>query len=108
VLDPGAPYRYREISAQGFTGSYAIVRRFVEQYRSRPDLTKVPRPPSVRQVTGWICRHPDNLVSRDNEQLQKVLDRCPELRSAVALVRSFADMMTHLHGERIVAWDQRG
>jgi transposase len=64
----------------------------------------VPRPPSVRQVTGWICRHPDNLVSRDTEQLQKILNRCPELRSAVDLVRSFADMMTHLHGERLTAW----
>jgi hypothetical protein len=95
---------YREITAQGFTGSYAIVRKFVEQCRSRPDLTCVPRPPSVRQVTGWICRHPDNLVSRDTEQLQKILDRCPELRFAVELVRSFADMMTHLHGERLTAW----
>ena len=41
-----------EIRANGFTGSYAIIRKFVEQYRSNPDLTSVPRPPSVRQVTG--------------------------------------------------------
>jgi transposase len=52
---------HREISAQGFAGSYAILRKFVEQYRSRPDPTSVRRAPSVRQVTGWICRHPDNL-----------------------------------------------
>ena len=95
---------YREIAAQGFTGSYQIVRNLIEQYRSKPDLTRLPRPPSVRQVTGWICRHPDNLVSRDTEQLQSILDRCPELRSAVDLVRSFADMMTHLNGERLPAW----
>jgi transposase len=95
---------YREITAQGFTGSYAFVRKFLEQYRSRPDLTRVPRPPSVRQVTGWICRHPDNLVDRDTEQLRQILDRCPELRSAVELVRSFADMMAHLNGERLTVW----
>jgi transposase len=95
---------FREITAQGFTGSYPIVRKFIEQYRSRPDLARVRRPPSVRQVTGWICRHPDNLVNRDTEQLQKILDRCPELRSAVDLVRSFADMMTHLHGEHLTEW----
>ncbi|MEU4625099.1 ISL3 family transposase [Actinoplanes sp. NPDC023801] len=95
---------YREITEQGFGGSYAIVRKFVEQYRSRPDLTSLPRPPSVLQVTRWICRHPDNLVSRDTEQLWKILGRCPELESAVELVRSFADMMTHLHGERLAAW----
>jgi transposase len=51
-----------------------------------------------------LCRHPDNLVGRDTEQLQKILDRCPELRSAVDLVRSFAGMMTHLHGERPTVW----
>ncbi|BFU47652.1 hypothetical protein [Krasilnikovia sp. MM14-A1004] len=31
------------------------------------------------------------------------MSRCPELRAAVELVRSFADMMTHLHGERLTA-----
>lgn len=95
---------YREITAQGFTGSYAIVRKFIEQYRTRPDLTTVRRPRSVRQVTGWICRHPDNLVQRATEQLQAILDRCPELRTAAELVHSFADMLTHLHGERLTAW----
>ena len=80
------------------------LRKFVEQHRSKPDLTRVRRPPSARQVTGWICRHPDNLVDRDSQQLQTILHRCPELRSAVDLVRSFADMLTHLHGERLAAW----
>ncbi|MGI5147634.1 ISL3 family transposase [Plantactinospora sp. CA-294935] len=55
-------------------------------------------------MTGWICRHPDNLVDRDTGQLRQILDRCPELRSAVELVRSFADMMTHLNGERLTTW----
>lgn len=95
---------YREITAQGLTGSYAIVRKFVEQYRTKPDFTTARRPRSVRQVTGWICRHPDNLVDRDAEQFQTILDRCPELRTAAELVRSFADMLTHLHGERLTAW----
>jgi hypothetical protein len=36
---------YREITAKGFKGSYPIVRKFIEQYRSRPDLTRAPRPP---------------------------------------------------------------
>lgn len=89
---------YREITAQGFTGSDPIVRKFVEQYRSKPDLT-------CRAEGGdrMDLRHPDNLVAHDTEQLQAVLDRCPELRGAVGLVRSFADMLTHLHGERLAA-----
>ncbi|MFC7280172.1 hypothetical protein ACFQS1_39965 [Paractinoplanes rhizophilus] len=67
-------------------------------------------PTSTRRVaptnpaTGWICRHPDNLVDRDTEQLREILRRCPELDAAAGLVHSFADMLTHLHGERQTAW----
>ncbi|MEV4135667.1 transposase family protein [Dactylosporangium sp. NPDC049742] len=55
---------HREIRAQGFVGSYAIVRKFVEQYRSKPDLTPVRRPPSVTGVRNcvrapsWCVRSP--------------------------------------------------
>ncbi len=94
----------REIRAQGFAGSYAILRKFVEQYRGKPDLTSPRRPPSVRQVAGWICRRPDDLADRDTEQLQAILERCPELRAAAELVRSFADMLTHLRGQQLTAW----
>jgi hypothetical protein len=73
-LDPFKPYLlrrisegylkatvlHREITGQGFTGSYGIVRAFVEQHRTSPNLSAVIKPPSVREVTGWICRHPDN------------------------------------------------
>lgn len=59
-----SPALHREVVAQGFTGSYSIVSRFVEQHRARPNLGTVPKPLSTRQVTGWICRHPDNLTDR--------------------------------------------
>jgi transposase len=95
---------HREIRAQSFAGSYAIIRKFVEHYRSKPDLTPVRRPPSVRQVTGWICRRPDDLADRDTEQLQAIFERCPELHAADELVRSFADMLTRLRGQRLGAW----
>ncbi|WP_433087494.1 hypothetical protein ACQP1P_16220 [Dactylosporangium sp. CA-052675] len=95
---------HRELRTKGFAGSYAIIRKFVEQYRSKPDLTAVRRPPSVRQVTSWICRRPDDLADRDTEQLQSILQRCPELRAAAALVRSFAEMLTRLRGQQLGAW----
>ena len=62
------------------------------------------KPPSVREVTGWICRHPDHLVERDTDRLQAILDRCPDLAYAAELVRSFADMLTNLHGNQLSAW----
>jgi transposase len=95
---------HREITAQGFTGKYGIVRAFVEQHRIRPDLSKVTKPPSVREVTGWLCRHPDQLAERDTERLQALLDRCPELAATADLVRSFASMLTGLQGSRLGEW----
>ncbi|WP_051570473.1 helix-turn-helix domain-containing protein [Cryptosporangium arvum] len=81
LLDPFVPYPrerigqscrhatrlHGEVTAKGFTGGYGIVRAFVEQHRTKPDLAQVRRPPSVREVTGWICRHPDNLVEHDGQ-----------------------------------------
>ncbi len=118
LLDPFIPYLreridqgclratrlHREVTTQGFTGGYGIVRAFVEQHRMKPDLERVRRPASVREVTGWICRHPDNLVEHDSQRLQAILERCPELNTAAELVRSFADMLTHLHGHRLGTW----
>ncbi|UQU64627.1 ISL3 family transposase [Couchioplanes caeruleus] len=95
---------HREVAAQGFTGGYGIVRAFVEQYRARPDLSTVVKPPSVREVTGWICRHPDHLVERDSDRLRALLDRCPKLGTAAGLVRSFAGMLTNLRGTQLDAW----
>ncbi|WP_067500575.1 ISL3 family transposase [Actinoplanes sp. TFC3] len=95
---------HREITAQGFSGKYGIVRAFVEQHRTRPDLSKIAKPPSVREVTGWICRHPDHLVERDADRLRAILQRCPELATAADLVRSFAHMLTSLHGDRLGEW----
>jgi hypothetical protein len=68
---------HREVVAQGFTGGYGIVRNFVEQHRTRPTLRAIPKPLSTRQVTGWICCHPDNLSDRDTTHLTTILDNCP-------------------------------
>jgi transposase len=59
---------------------------------------------STRQVTGWICRHPDNLTDRDTTRLATILGSCPELRTAAELVRSFAAIMTQRHGHRLDEW----
>ena len=95
---------HREVTARGFTGSYGVARAFVEQYRTHPDLRKTVKPPSVREVTGWICTHPDHLVEHDAHRLGTLLDRCPELTTATDLVRSFAAMLTGLNGDRLGAW----
>jgi hypothetical protein len=77
---------HREIVAQGDTGSYALVRDYLEQYRRAPDPI-APAPPTVREVTGWLTRHPDHLAEDEHLPLKAVLEHCPQLRTAAEHVR---------------------
>jgi transposase len=116
-LDPFKPYLnqhagrgrrdrarlFREIRALGYTGSYSLVCRYLDQHRpARQPLPPVP--PTVRDVTGWITRHPDSLTGDEPPRLQAVLDRCPELQAASGQVRAFAVMMARLSGHDLPQW----
>jgi len=55
-----------EITAVGYRGSDKTVRRYLQPFRA--GLTApapVPVAPSVRQVAGWLTRHPDSLGEDD-------------------------------------------
>jgi hypothetical protein len=56
-------------------------------------------PPTVRDVAGWLTRHPASLTEDDRPRLKAVLDRCPELQTASGQVRSFAIMIAQLAGQ---------
>ena len=45
-----------------------------------------------------------SLLDRFSTRLTTILDTCPELRTAAALVRSFAAIMTQRHGHRLGEW----
>ncbi len=94
---------HREITALGYAGSYALVRGYLERYRCRPDPI-APPPPTVRQVTGWLTRHPDRLSEDDQLRLKAILEQCPELRAAAGHVRAFGEMLTRLRGQELPAW----
>ncbi len=94
---------YADITEQGFTGSYAIVSQYLEQYRTDPGPIPPP-PPTVRQVTGWLTRHPDNLTEDDRFGLKAVLKHCPELQAVREHVGEFGRMLTELKGQDLPAW----
>lgn len=116
-LDPFKPYLHqrwesgcsnalqlhREITELGYPGSYGIVRAYLEQHRTKPGPI-TPSPPTVRQVTGWLTRHPDKLDEDDRPRLKAVLERCPQLRAAAGHVRAFGEMLTTLQGQHLPAW----
>jgi hypothetical protein len=94
---------FREISALGYDGSYSTVHEYFDQHRpAAAPLT--PPPPTIRDVTGWLTRHPDSLTEDEQPQLKALLERCPELHAASGHVRTFARMLTQLNGQDLPQW----
>jgi len=116
-LDPFKPYLdqhadgargsirrlFQEIKALGYDGSYPVVRDYLS--RNSPAREPLPpAPPTVRDVTNWLCRRPDTLTEDERSRLKAILDRCPELQAASGQVRAFAAMITGLTGENLPQW----
>jgi hypothetical protein len=116
-LDPFKPYLdqhahssrgsirrlFLEIQALGYAGSYPVVRDYLA--RNRPAREPLPpAPPTVRDVTNWLCRHPDTLTEDEKPRLKAILNRCPELQAASDQVRVFAAMITELAGQDLPQW----
>ncbi|MEU8384951.1 ISL3 family transposase [Streptosporangium sp. NPDC048865] len=96
---------HAEITERGYLGSYnslcAYFRRF-RQVKGRAPAQPVP--PSAREITAWLTRHPDSLTDIDKQRLKVVLTRCPELHAVSGHVRSFAGMLTDLAADRLQGW----
>jgi hypothetical protein len=94
---------HRETTTLGYTGSYGIVRAWLEQYRAAPGPI-APAPPTVREVTGWLTRHPDHLTEDEHLQLIAILEQCPQLRTAADHIHTFGEMLTSLGGHKLPGW----
>lgn len=116
-LDPYKPYLERR-SAEGCTSvthlhnelvadnapvTYQMVGAHTATLRRTPADTP-PRPPTVRQVTGWLTRHSTALSEDDRAGLKDVLARCPELDMAAGHVRDFGEILTTRLGTTLPAW----
>jgi transposase len=120
VLDPFKPYLHQrfnagctdaakltsEIAAQGYRGSDQTVRRYLRPFRAT--LTAPPPkpvPPSIRQVTGWLTRHPDSRTEDETLQLKTLLHRSPALQATYQHVRGFGAILTNRTGQQhLAAW----
>lgn len=113
-LDPHKPYLeqrfaagctsvrqlHGELPARNAPVTYAMVRAHVATLRGTPSGTP-PRPPTVRQVTGWLTRHPETLSEDERADLKEVLARCPELDAAAEHVRDFGEILGRRSGARL-------
>ena len=74
--------------------------------RSSTRDTAVPAPPpapAARKVASWILTPPGKLADADRTALAQIAGRCEELQATRTLVRGFADMLRHRHGEHLEA-----
>lgn len=96
---------HSEIQAQGYPGSYnslcAYFRRF-RQVKGRSPARAAP--PGIREITGWITRHPDTLDDGEKRQLKAILARCPELQALSGHVHTFARMLADLSAHQLPDW----
>ncbi|MFG2848582.1 transposase [Kitasatospora sp. NPDC048296] len=96
---------FREIQQRGYRGSSRSVRRWLEPLRSSEAPTpKRSEEPTVRQVVGWLTRHPDNLTSGQQLRLKRILTVCPELADLRRHIGDFTRMMKNLDGHLLPRW----
>lgn len=92
-----------ELLADHTPVTYQMVRAHIATLRTAPPGTPPP-PPTVRQVTGWLTRHPTALSEEDRADLKNVLARCPELDAAAGHVRDFGEILTTRLGATLPTW----
>ncbi|MEV0750190.1 ISL3 family transposase [Streptomyces sp. NPDC050273] len=116
-LDPYKPYLeqrfaegctsvtrlHGELVAERAPVTYGMVRAHIATLRGAPSAAP-PRPPTVRQATGWITRHPTALTEEDRAGLKHLLARCPELDTAAGHVRDFGEILTDRLGATLPTW----
>ncbi|MEU8034144.1 transposase [Streptomyces sp. NPDC049099] len=92
-----------ELLAEHAPVTYAMVRAYIATLRACPPDAPPP-PPKVRQVTGWLTRHPATLNEEDRAGLKDVLARCPEPDTVAGHVRTFGEILTSRLGTTLPAW----
>ncbi|MFJ7779761.1 ISL3 family transposase [Streptomyces yangpuensis] len=94
---------HSELVADNAPVTYQMVRAHIATLRGAP-VGASPRPPSVRQVTGWLTRHPTTLAEEDRAGLKEILARCPELDTAAGHVRDFGEILSDRLGATLPTW----
>lgn len=71
---------FREIRERGHRGSRVVVTQYVATLRAGTAAPEPARPiPSPRRIATWITRLPDRLTDSRRDQLDSILDACPDL-----------------------------
>ena len=116
---------WRELIAQGFSGSFNTVARAVRPWRltpppGTPTASPTPEPPSPRQVSWWLLEwiepqhHPataatpptppvGNRLDR-HALIQALCERCPAIQQAQRLGNAFIALVRERRAQDFAAW----
>ena len=95
---------HHELRERGYQGSQRTLRRLTSKLRQDTAVPAPPPAPAARKVASWILTPPGKLTDGNRATLAQITARCEELRATRDLVREFADMLCHRHGEHLEAW----
>ncbi len=113
---------WRAIDAQGYTGSRALVARWVAQQRGvllttsgsaakrrgRPPAAPRPqpsvRPISARRAAWLLIRRPTDLTAAEPGTLTRLLDACPAAATAYPLAQAFIAMVRARTAAALDGW----
>jgi transposase len=95
---------FRELRQQGYGGSLGTVIAYLRPLRHLGPPPATPPPPKVRDITGWLLRHPDSLDADAQVKRKQVLTSWPHLEALAGHVAAFAELMSGRRGDRLNAW----
>ena len=95
---------HQELRARGYRGSERTLRPLTARLRRDTAVPAPPPAPPAKKVASWILTPPGKLTDDNRAALAQITARCEELKATRALVREFADMLCHRHGEHLEAW----
>ena len=118
-----AQQMYREIKAQGYTGSDSAVSRFIAPWRAlkgearsfksvepkpetmiTPDEGKKKRPPTALQVAHWVTFREEQRLDWQKQFLSRLCQADQEVQETYELIQLFTTMLRERQGERLDEW----
>ncbi|MFF0042946.1 ISL3 family transposase [Streptomyces mirabilis] len=92
----------REIQQLGYRGDINTVRRHLRPYRTGTIPTDAPLPHlTVRRVTDWIMRRPEQLTDTERKCLDELCERSPALATTTEYARRLAAMVRERRSEHL-------
>ncbi|WP_369776491.1 transposase [Streptomyces sp. R33] len=85
-----------------------MVTKYVATLRAGTAVLEPTQPiPSPRRITTWIMRRPESLSDSQRDQLDRILDACPDLASARDLAHEFSRIARERRGQDFIHWMTR-